>query len=972
MGIQETLSPYQLIVRKGMLVEFINEKLQLTRAKITSNPLVTQNKRDHLLGLKSRHYKVQEETGREYVLNFGQDGNSGFLYVARKQSEEGKTPGLMELIRELTEAEKMEGHMREISVVPPEEHELNDPLSDEEFLDTGKINLSKVMEENGLGEYVDMKQVRALQSMANTIRDKVLLLQADKLKGHISAEKTKTYIQEKEVVRKKFEHLKVSQGDNADPEKASRIINEVMKAWEKLIGSVSAAEAILGIPMASESILQMSAIASPDDLIGLQNLDENSKDEEGNPKESTTNKGATEQDQEEAEEEASVTQERLRAKVKDLETENNIFEIQNKNLNLKADDLQGRNNQLEVQNISLEQEVFNLKNQLETQRENLSLKANKLKEDRDKIEEEKDQEARDYLNRISELSDQNDLLRIQLEEAGSKQEEAVSDLRREMMALNDSLIKTQGELNVYKSKEAVARSTQPLATHTPTSPATAPVVVSEISTITTQAERELEGRFRRLMIESEAIAEKINQDIIKSKEDMEQMRSDVIKDGISIKGRTSRTKAMDKIIEFKQSLKYFQSDADCGLIPATEKHKEEIRKEIEKQDHLMNAVSQTNLDFIRESEQRNIRLIEMNQVDSKMLASSTPKFTGEGSLHIYQFIKNMDTHLKQRGVLHEDSGLILREFCSGKAKTILDGSLRDNANPRPEEIKRILVSHFGNRERILLEIQKEHESLGQIPHPCLLGSASNSFSLSERHLSLLDKVEVLTKTTTYDLDQTIPIDLGELKLKAYADSMLPLLPMEFFREFRRDMRDTTVNNTTLLEKLKAILHDIKLTAFENIQSQDMEREKRQKKQPAARAFTAITQPEGDAKCSICIMMKRDHNREPPKEIHALYENKNNRLCVKPESCSFISELDIMERRNFCDRFRLCPVCLTCKEDSIHNRDNCDFVRRCRSFKCRDQECEERFSMCLDHQYLNIEALEKTQRLLARDNCQFNW
>ena len=55
----------------------------------------------------------------------------------------------------------------------------------------------------------------------------------------------------------------------------------------------------------------------------------------------------------------------------------------------------------------------------------------------------------------------------------------------------------------------------------------------------------------------------INQDVIKTKEDMEQMRSDVIKDAISIKGRTSRTKAMDKIIEFKQALRYFQ----CKVFP---------------------------------------------------------------------------------------------------------------------------------------------------------------------------------------------------------------------------------------------------------------------------------------------------------------------------------------------------------------------------------------------------------------------
>jgi len=56
---------------------------------------------------------------------------------------------------------------------------------------------------------------------------------------------------------------------------------------------------------------------------------------------------------------------------------------------------------------------------------------------------------------------------------------------------------------------------------------------------------------------------------------------------------------------------------------------------------------------------------------------------------------------------------------------------------------------------------------------------------------------MLTKKTPYDLDQTIPIDLGELKLRAYADSLLPLMPMEFFREFRKEMREASTDNSTL-------------------------------------------------------------------------------------------------------------------------------------------------------------------------------
>ena len=963
----------------------------------------------------------------------------GSLFVAFKPSDEGKVPGVVNVFGpNLTEAEMEEGYMREVPIQPPSAHEVNDPESEEENADTGKINLSKVMQEEGLEEHIDMKEVRALQNTANTLRDKIMIIQAEKLSGHKTNEKTREYIKDKEITKQKFESLKnkVIQriGLDLDEDKASNLISKVNQAWEKLLEATSIAEEVLGVAKlmrASESILEASSIILPSNTQGNQALEEHSKDDEGNPRESTkiddqSGKEAEEDtlgnidsqvekqkaeiqelekrikfyriSQEEStrkfndlikqhnkdmedmraaqdsgsdsEKTAALEKEKeqnkqLQYENADLREENNIFEQQNQNLNTKINRLQSENNFLKESITKLEDQGA----QLSTRSNDLQIRNNKLEsqiiplqQNIKQLEKEMDQATVDFLKSISELSNQNSLLRTQVEEAGNKQEEAVKNLKKELTTTKTALSRAEAEL----AKNTMAP--KPNSLGPPTTGTTQPVAPNTVDPSAT----ETEGRFRRLMIESETIAEKINQDVIKTKEDMEQMRSDVIKDAISIKGRTSRTKAMDKIIEFKQALRYFQSDADCGLIPATKEHKERIQKEIEKQDLLMSAVSQTDLDFIKESEQRNIRLIEMNHVDSKMLASSTPKFTGEGSHHIFQFISNMNIHLKQRGVLHEDSGLVLREFCSGKAKNILDGTLRDNANPKPEEIKRILVSHFGNRERILLEIQKEHESLGQIPHPCLPGGASSSFSLSEKHLSLIDKVEMLTKKTPYDLDQTIPIDLGELKLRAYADSLLPLMPMEFFREFRKEMREASTDNSTLLEKLKSILNDIKITAFENIQSQDMEREKRQKRHPAAKTFTAQSQSQGDAKCTICILMKRDHNRDPPKEVHAFYENRNNRLSVKPESCSFISELDIRGRRNFCDSFGLCPICLVRKEDNTHNRDNCDFVRRCRSFKCRDKNCEERFSMCFDHQYENIEALEKTQRLLAQDNCQFKW
>ena len=56
------------------------------------------------------------------------------------------------------------------------------------------------------------------------------------------------------------------------------------------------------------------------------------------------------------------------------------------------------------------------------------------------------------------------------------------------------------------------------------------------------------------------------------------------------------------------------------------------------------AVSQTEQDFNAEAESRNIRLIELNSVDSKLLSLATPKFTGDGSLHIFQWMETMDVH----------------------------------------------------------------------------------------------------------------------------------------------------------------------------------------------------------------------------------------------------------------------------------------------------------------------------------------
>ena len=613
----------------------------------------------------------------------------------------------------------------------------------------------------------------------------------------------------------------------------------------------------------------------------------------------------------------------LQDKIDDLEAENAIFETQNNRLIIKVTNLQITSDKYEDENY----DYALLLNDLEV-------------------------EIEGHLKTISELTNQNDQLWEAGKELEATKEEEIEELKKEVETLKGSLIQAEAKLRL-------ARTLEPNRPGIPT--------VGSATTVMTQGTIEAQQRFQRLLIDSTVIEEKIKRDFIKSKDDIDKLKSYMIKEAVGIKGRTNQQLALNSITEFQQSLRYFKSDIDCGIIPDTQEYRKRIDAEIEKQNLLKKAVEETNRNMIQAGEDRNIRLIEMNHVDSKLLSKNTPSFTGEGSLHIFMWLKIMDTYLKSLGVLPEDSSVILKEHCKGKPRSILDRRFSSSATPSPSDIKKALVSHFGNRAKILIEIQSEHNALGTIPHPCQVSTFSMCFLLTEKHLDLLQKASILTEETIYDKQKIVPVQLRDINLKAYSETILHLLPPDYIRGYRVEMRDKSPSDSDILAKLKETLEDIKRTAFENEQSVITDSGREPKK-----LVTSYTAQTPFLECPICRLLKRDHNRDPPTRNHAYYEDKNGRRCVKPESCSFIAELDIIERREFCNKFSLCPICLIQKEDSTHNRNNCDFVQRCQTFKCRSPDCGERYSLCFDHQYMNIEALERTQRSLKEDNCDFTW
>ena len=668
----------------------------------------------------------------------------------------------------------------------------------------------------------------------------------------------------------------------------------------------------------TEAIIESSAILP----LNPQYMEEHSKDE-GAPIESTTVEDNERLDKEEQGEsldleraidlnkEYQLTIENLQRAKTNLEEDNQFFEGQNEKLNKKTNDLRRENKSLREEMEDLKDHVSHL----EDQKEELCDKIESLRKEQEQMEREKNKEIVKGLKTISELESQ-------IKKTQKEQEEAQNT-------------QTQG--------------------------------VNEPQTHSIKERREAEARFQRLLIESSTIEENIRRNVVKSKEEIKEMKSHLVKETVAYKGRQNAETALKSITEFQQSLHFFNCDIDCGIIPANQKQKERIDAEIKKQNLLKEAVEQTNRDMDNEAEDRNIRLIQMNHTDSKLLSSATPKFCGTGSLHIFMWLKIMDKYFKKIGVLPEDSAIILREHCIGKSRSIIDARFQNDANPSSSAIKKLLVDHFGNKDKILREILTEHNSLGHIPHPCNTSTYSSCHALSEAHLDLFQKAKLLTERTVYDGYNTV--GARDLNLRSYSEALLGMLPPDYIRVFREEIRNKDLSTEDILAKLKNTLENIKITALENLQQFGESEEKGQKKITTANTFTAQSE---SFKCFICSHMDREFSMSPPNKQHATYINKNNMQMAKPESCGHISGLNIMEKRSFCDQFEICPVCLTCKEDGIHNRDTCKFTERVKTFKCRSTQCTERFSMCHHHQHLNDDALEKTRRLLQKDNCEFRW
>ena len=496
-----------------------------------------------------------------------------------------------------------------------------------------------------------------------------------------------------------------------------------------------------------------------------------------------------------------------------------------------------------------------------------------------------------------------------------------------------------------------------------------------------------------VLMEAEKIKTSMERDEIKDKKAIGEMQSDMIKNILSGKGQASYKETLCHLEEFQLKLKSLQIEAGFGEYPISEQQRSTLAEEINKLELLKENVIRTNKDIQKEAENRNIRLMHAEGLDNKILDAATPKFSGNNSssVHIYEWIQNMDSYLKFRGIPHEHSGVVLKEHIEGEAMNVLNNRFRNVMNPNPEEVKKYLVSYYGNRKSIIRATRIQHMNLGKLPGPSDYSQTKKCFTKTEQHLNLFNQILVLRKETPYDKqDESHPRNLD---LSEYLETIASILPQEWNTAYRLQVRENRDHNNTtkIIEQLQKMLMDIKGIAFANMQDQALmmpthafkvyHEEDSDNETGSGSEGNCTESDEEDEKskernpCEICEHMEKNYDAEKYHEWqHAYREARSGRLFTRPESCPFLSNLKISDKRDFCESHEICRKCLVKSVDDAyhggHSERTCTFLQDLPHFKCSEQGCPDRASMCENHQELNKERLQQIKNSLKREGCNF--
>ena len=401
-----------------------------------------------------------------------------------------------------------------------------------------------------------------------------------------------------------------------------------------------------------------------------------------------------------------------------------------------------------------------------------------------------------------------------------------------------------------------------------------------------------------------------------------------------------------------------------------------VKVEMDNCDEAITQISQTYKSIQEEAKKRNITMAKEKPIEVSEGKNSIQPFNGNTlPYHVFEFLQMVDDLMSNANIPFDEGGKTIKSLCEGKALRVIEDNFPLTCNPNHEEIRTVLKRHFGNKELIMKQITSEHKKIGQIPDSSTdTAIAKDIYNKAHRHVQLLLKAELLRNGNQSSGDER-----GVDEYTLVVADLLPNAERKAFWRLDEDQYTKDEAFEIVLGHFKAVKREIQRQVIRRgDDNPDPNKGKFPKSNPGTFVANGQTMEEHpftkrearDGECSICEHLKIHLEiQKPLSREHLYYKNGPQAL---PESCPYIVDLPIMEKRRFIDYYKICVRCLKRSVTKDHEPATCTLIDRVNYLKCAEENCRARYSLCPEHRMRNLSKLKQTECSYAEENIIFNY
>ena len=302
--------------------------------------------------------------------------------------------------------------------------------------------------------------------------------------------------------------------------------------------------------------------------------------------------------------------------------------------------------------------------------------------------------------------------------------------------------------------------------------------------------------------------EHIRNNITYEEEEIEHMSNDLVQK--LVRDNKELKEAKEKVFEMKSEFRMEFAALNHLLDPELCNQSMDLLKKL---DSTIKRINETEKLLKMEAYHRKISLSKPDNMEFISSFYEQPNFKGSlnEQRNIYGFLDAFDSYFNNLTIPEEERSTVLLKCLLGRAKTVAKKGFPNNAKPPLDELKSLLIKHFGNRLSILEDLKSKHIQIGKIPE-LFENPMSEVYVKSSKHLSLIMETERLVKEKE-----------GPFLPPEYIHLMEEFLPRRYWEKFvtyelTADQEERRLDPEEKLEIIREILEEIqKISILKNNQ-----------------------------------------------------------------------------------------------------------------------------------------------------------